>query len=618
MRRSHQPVAAAAILIVGVAICASGCYAQLAGGGGELDEDPRETLPRTPSVDVEVERVGLEGFAAPDGPTVIGYRLENRGPARRVILELAEWPPPEHVPWGFTVTANTAPLELELGPGESRSGQWILPQFAGYQSLQGGAGSELLVLARDAGGAIVGAATMPEINHSYWPVVVVAGDPDTGLAIQEAVHRADLGQGAYARRHQVALLLADLPDLWYEYGGAGSVILARPWSDLPAGARTALRRHVAYGGVLHILPEHCPDWRSAEPSAAATPGLLPSRYGAGRVFVEPGGSSAEPGGREAWLARTIPGQDHALPGWNAVNPPLTLSYVMPDAWLLVALILLIVALVGPVAHLVLVRLRKREWSWVAVPALSIALAGCTYAVASSVKGEESAVEVHHLIQSFGDAPEAAVSTAIRIQSAEAGLRSIRVRGDQPRASFMSYAPFGNDIDPRKVSVTEDSVEIRDIPMHRFSSHDLVLTAPGEPRRVLVETAGDDGVRIVNHTSGALTDLYLERAGGWVRLADRLEPGETLERGRLGPGVPEHELTADEPESIESFFLRGILGAAISRRHTAAPRDFALVAGCSAEGLIDVVMTPAPQVEEVRATCAWLVTPPDRQPAGGAP
>jgi len=616
MSTADRLAVAAAVQILGAVLALAGCNAPLAMGASEFDADPRKGVPSPAPIEIAIERIGLEGYISPDGPAVVDYRVENRGPARRVTLELVEWPPPEYVPYQLTIAANTAPLELDLGPAESRTGRWILRPFAGYEALHTQGESDLLVLARGRDGAVLGATTMPEVKHSYWPVVVIARDSETGLAIQDSVHRADLGQGPYASRHDVALLLGDPPDLWYEYSGAGSVILAVPWSELTPTSRLALRRHVAYGGTLHVLPEHCPDWRSADPAARAVPGLLPTRYGAGRVFVEPSDGAREPGDRETWLARTIPGQDRAGPGWNAINPPLTLAYVMPDAWLLVALILAIVAIVGPVAHLVLVRLRKREWSWVAIPALSLALAGCMYGVASSVKGEASALEVHHLLQTFGDAPDAAVSTAIRIQSAEAGLRSLSARGEQPRASFMSYEPFGDGLDPRKTEVTGDRVAIRDIPMHRFSSQDLGLTFAAAPRRLTVEPLGDDGVRVVNRTGAALTDLYLERPAGWVRLADRLEPGATLERPHLGPGVPEHLLLGDPPDSLEAVHLSGVLAAAVSRRTTAALYDFALVAGCSAEGLPDVSSSPAPQVTRVRATCAWLFTP-EEPPANGA-
>jgi len=620
MRAPKQPSATAPAMLVvcAIALAAAGCYTQLASGGSEHEEDPREQLSGEPPVKVVIERIGLEGYVSPDGPTVIAYRLENRGPARRVTLEMIEWPPPEHVPWGFTVAANTAPLEVELGLNETARGDWILPQFAGYQTLHGLGESDLLVLARDEDGALVGVATVPEVKHSYWPVVVIAADSEIGLAVQDAVHRADLGQGVYATRHEVALLLSDPPGLWYELAGAGTVILASPWAALPDDTRVALRRHVAFGGSLHVLPEHCPDWRAAEPVAGATPGLLPTRFGAGRVFVEPIGTIAQEGGRETWFARTIPGRDAIGPGWSSVSPPLTMAYVMPDTWLLVALIVLIVALIGPVAHLVLVRMRKREWSWVVIPALSVVLAGCMYGVASSVKGEDSALEVHHLVQSFGNAPDAAVTTAVRIQSAEAGLRSVRITGEQPRASFMSYAPFGSEVDPRKTGVDAERLKIRDIPMHRFSSHDLTVTVTGGRQDVEIELIGENGVRVVNRTGTELTDLYLERPGGWVELAERLGPGKILERRDLGPGTPEHELLGGDPTNLEAIELAGLLGAATSRRQTAAFDDFALVAGCGATGLPEVEMSPAPRVQEVRVSCAWLVTRTERIENGVSP
>lgn len=608
MRLSGQAAPTAATVLIGASIALAGCFTQYTGAGGEFEEDPRQGLPERPPVVVSVERVGLEGYVSPDTPTVVRYRVLSRGPARRVILELHEWPPPKDVPWSFTVAANTPPLELDLAAGEERAGPWILPQFASYNTMHAQGERAILLLVRDRGGALLGATEMPEVKHAYWPVAVIAGGTDAGLAIQEAVHRADLGQGPYPERREVALLLGEPPDLWYEYGAAGSVILARPWSELSPAVRSALRRHVAFGGTMHVLPEHCPDWRDADPTTGAAPGLQPTRYGAGKVFVEPATTDGDDDGRELWLARTLPGRDHAGTGWSAVNPPLGLVYVMPDAALLVALILLIVVLVGPVAHLVLVRLRRREWSWVAVPALSVALAGCMYAVASGVKGEESALEVHYLVHSFGDANDAAVSAAIRVQSAEAGVRSVRARGEQPRASNVSFGPFGSEPSPRDTRVTPSGVVVAEIPMHRFSSHDLGLTFATQRRDVLVTAIGDDGVRVVNRTGAPLTDLYLERPAGWIELAERLGPGQTIERRGLGLGTPEHELFGDAPQTSEALDLVGVLGAATARRSVGSIGDFALVAGCDASGLPEVETSPKPAVTKVRATCAWVVTP----------
>jgi hypothetical protein len=601
---AHQIPQAAALV---VALSLAACVGQLGTATSEFEDDPREDLPPEPPVVVEIDRLGLDGYLANDTPTVIEYRLRNSGPARKVRLELHEWPLPDHVPVAFTVAANVTPLELDLGADEERAGQWILPQFAAYP-MHGGSDHEVLLLVRAAGGEVIGATALPEVKTAYWPVAVIAADAELGLEVQEHVHRIDLGQPGYLGRREVALLLGTPPELWYEYGIAGAVILARPWADLDRKHRLALRRYVAFGGSLYVLPDACPDWRDVELTAGAVPGTTPFSHGAGEVFVEPQPVAGEAHQRDIWLARTLPHREPAGPSWDAVQPPLSLVYVMPDAALLVALILGIVVLVGPAAHLVLVRLRRRELAWLVVPGLSVVLAGCMYAVATGVKGEASALEVHYLIQSYGDAEDAAVTTAIRLQSARAGLRTIRAKGDQPRTSFVHFSVFGPDDEPRVTRVDARAAELIDIPMHRFSSKDFMVTFAGRRQPIEIELYGDKGIRVVNPGPGALTDLYLSRPGGWVRLADRLDAGKTLVERSLGNGTPHHEIGPGPPESPEALRLRSLLQAATARQGGGLSTDVVLVAGCETRDPPQVISTPAPLKTEITTTCAWQIEP----------
>ncbi|MFO8070976.1 MAG: hypothetical protein R6V85_03790 [Polyangia bacterium] len=590
-------------LIASCLLC--GCFVPAGGGESPFDEDPRELIEEPAPVAVEVERVGLEGFAGPDGPTVIEYRLINRKAAGSFALELLEWPPPAHTPIEMTVSANVAPLPIELGAGEELSGRWIVPSSLGFQWMDVGGSSELLLLARGEGGELLGATALPDIRRGNRTLAVIAADAETGLEIKQEIDRVEIGASGGVFDHDVALLLEETPDLWHEYTAARAVLLARPWADLSEAERRALRRYTALGGVLLAMPEHCPDWRDAEPLAAARPGMVATRYGAGRVHVEPLGAAGAASRRQEWLLRALPGAVEGSSIWRSSGPPLFSGYVMPDAVLLTGLIVLIVLIVGPVLHLVLSRLRRREWAWVAVPVSSVLLAGCMYAAACGVKGEKSVLEVHHLVWSFGDAREAAVHSSIRVLSSEAGLRSVEAKGDSPRPSDLPSWPFVRGGSPRAVRVEPERVAVEGLPMHRFSSNDLQLVFAGEPVSIRLLPLGENGVRIDNRSGAELTDLYLWRPGGWVELADRLGAGETLERRSLGRGVSAVSMLPEgSARDSDSGRLVSLLQAARPGRVALGREMTALVAGCDPPGLPRVSLRPEPLVERERATCVW--------------
>ena len=67
------------------------------------------------------------------------------------------------------------------------------------------------------------------------------------------------------------------------------------------------------------------------------------------------------------------------------------AVTLPDLGLLLALLLLYIALIGPLNYIVLRRLDRREWAWATMPALVLVFAGGAYALGQGLKGTDIVV-----------------------------------------------------------------------------------------------------------------------------------------------------------------------------------------------------------------------------------
>ncbi len=600
-----------------VALLLVGClgpYGLEGPGESEFDSDPRGLLPDSPPIVVKIERIGLEGHVSQEAPTVVEFQLDNRGSARQVHLELHEWPVPIYNSWASSLVGGATTLTLQLRANDQSKHRWILPRVGYAHHMDPGA--ELLRVVRAEDDEVLGVGTMPDFKNADRHVAVIASSEDVGLDVQQSINRADMSQGGFSGRYSVALILQSPPDIWYEWDSTAAVILARPWSGLTAPEQTALSRHVVYGDTLHILPQYCDDWRSIPIAADAVPGDLPRYTGAGKIFVAQATSEDPSVSRSVWFTRTLPNWNNHRPAWNAMQPRLTLTYTMPDAALMIGIIALIIVLIGPVAHLVLIRLKKREMAWVVLPLLSLVLAGCMYVVASSVKGEESALETHHLVQNYVGTDHAVVTTGIRLQSASAGVLDLQVEAEHPYVSsnYFPHQMLGRG--PGTITIKEQSFAATEIPMHRFSSQDFHFTAPATPVPIELAAPDPNSVTISNTSGAPYTNLYLKRPHGWVELADRLEAGATRSWKDLGPGVESHDLLEVEYDSVEAMNLSGLLGTASYRTDEFQTTFEAtlLVAGCKASGLPAPKISPAPAFEKSQTFCAWFLPPAVPEPA----
>ena len=87
---------------------------------------------------------------------------------------------------------------------------------------------------------------------------------------------------------------------------------------------------------------------------------------------------------------------------------------LPSSTLLAGVLLLYILLAGPVNYLILRRLRRRGWSWLTVPLLSLAFVALTYGMAFSGKGNDVVTNTISLVRSVPGMAVQPVTTYIGI------------------------------------------------------------------------------------------------------------------------------------------------------------------------------------------------------------
>ncbi len=600
-------------LIPSIVLAALACAPEPASLALPLDTNPLELVSITSRVEVTVTSLGLDGYISTyDTPVVLGYRVRNNGPAVTLFFELYEWSPdsmPMAWPGDIMERCGLSPLEVTVGDGLTLDSRWIIPtaqQGWSYNSTVDGAG--VFLLARDSGGVLVAATKIPEPRTGGKPIAVIASSAEDALVVQNEIQRAHV---ADAVGLDVIMLSGDPPETWYEYESARTVVLARPWSSLGTRARKAIVRWVTFGGRLVLLPPLCTDWRDSPFGEAFGEGVIQRRYGAGQVFVAveemAEGGVAIPGSRFRGILPHItdyPQEYHA-------QPSLKKNYVLPDIWLLAAFIGLVVILIGPVTHIVLSRLGRRELAWIAVPALSILLAVGMYWLASAVKGEHNALEVHHVMTMFDNSQEAFVSTGTRTLSAQKGVRELSVSALSPRPAmsnllFMNYRLTGKVPTPT-VFIERDAIVASGLHMQRWSNVDFSFISVGEQVPLEVKWVGDDSLVITNTGAHEIEDIHVNLLPDrWQVLEKPLAPGGRVRIDNLSRGSTAYDLFADLDDlglgySVEANELSGLIYGVSNNRADGV----AIVADCKVGGLPQIVMSPAPDNVETRTTCVWV-------------
>ncbi len=576
-KRNPIGVLLTVFLLAGIA--GAGCRARV--------DDKSEAAPRAPTdspITLEVISIGLAGRVPRFGETfAISYRISNNGPATRVNLELFS-PKSAALPYGgmpLTARQGIAPKALELAANKTTADRWYISPSGVYYAGDL-VGRDLFLLAVDpAGGAVRAVAKVPDFQTSGDPLVVLASNKAQGLRIENEIRLAAPDTGGSGV--DVMSVYQALPTAWFEYRIASRVLLARPVSSLSPIEREALFQWGIMGGHLWILEEQVTDWTAA---VAAT-----WNGGAGTAQVV--SSTAD-------RALTLPfsaGQE------QGAAPLLSGGCQLPEAHLVIIALLLIVIVVGPVLHFVCARIKKREWIWIAAPTFSAAAALGMFGLAQAVKGDESAMEVQHLLISGEGGGPTMLSTAIRIQSAVKERKHISVSARTPIPHHSEYSYY-NDAERNSplVTVRRWGLDLASFAMQKWSTRDFSFLSVGAPFDVRQTVGGAGEVTFENRGPSALERLYYLEGGVWHSLQGALGAAKT-KRFVYSAGDAFSDSGGALDDFPETSRLRALLYNIRSRFENIAPSI--LMATCTPAKLPETSVYPTPSVTRNGAHCVFL-------------
>jgi hypothetical protein len=556
-------------------------------GTGQKKQKPLD-LDKVSPVVVDVLSLGFDGYVH-DGPTVLRYRLTNTQPARKISLEIVEVPP-EDTPLfqEFMEINGVISRRIDLDPGEVHEGRWILPGFRTSYIPD----ARFYLVARDGSDRVVGKGRIPDPELQN-PIIILASSDEQARRIRDSVE-SEFKNTAYSNP-DVLMYFGRLPRIWYEWQMTRAVILARPWSGLGGPAQQSLARWASLGGRLIMVPDACPDW-------ADGPWKDVGPFGTGRIHVAP------EEGLDGWLYSNAlldwQPYPHGLDTWWQA-PPASQGYVMPSTLGLVLFILLIIVLVGPVTHLTLAAIKRREWAWVAVPGISVVLAVGMYGLASGIKGEGTVLEQHRVIRSVNDCPEAWISTMYRVMSPKKQNVSLSVGGVHPWAR-PPYGRYGqNAVD---TIIRPGSVRFARLMMQRWSVQDFRVFSFARSLPPALTVEGDD-VTITNPGNTPLTDLFFWNGAGWIAVKQSLKPGGKTTTSLTAESHSSHEIEPGWEMEVEKdhlgMWLDGMTTSWSSAGYNST--SYVLVARCDRPEAFDTSMTPVPDKVYETTTCVWEVS-----------
>ena len=481
--------------------------------------------------DVTIESIGLEGHVT-GRPAVVPVRVRVTNEAAQAqTLELTLRV--ARADGGVAGDEGSFAAEVTLGPGERRA--LDLP------ILVASALSYRLEVTARAAGAVVGAAQRTLGSEQFVANLLVALLCDDDAACREAQSRvsfAGTDEDRVAKRRALTFVVVrEPPAVWWQWGPAWTVVVARRLRDFDAGARGALEGFARHGGRVVLVEDRLADATFLAPYRQGEPGRL-QPIGEGRVARVP--SLGDAGLDALFTAGVVSGQgqgrwasapyDGSEAGWIARR--LARAPLFPGLGTLALALVAYVVVVGVVNFGVLRRLGRPEWAWLTVPALAVLFAAAFYIVATQHRPRAFHLDEIALRWMDDRSDVAAIQETLRLSSAGRAAVRLGVPGEAvltgPRAlpNVVQMAALGVQITATAWSVRFGPPLTVEVALAPWSFRDVAVRAT---RRAAGTVRFDDGV-LRNETGETFTQaLFIEP--GWVYTLGALPAGAAVDLSR---------------------------------------------------------------------------------------
>ncbi|MCC7119812.1 MAG: hypothetical protein IT310_14905 [Anaerolineales bacterium] len=201
---------------------------------------------------------------------------------------------------------------------------------------------------------------------------------------------------------------------------------------------------------------------------------------------------------------------------------------IPSTLIICGLLFFYIALIGPVNYFFLRIVKKREWAWVTIPAIVIAVSAVSYIFGYFYRGNTPTLNQLTVIQAWDGVQQAQSDTLIGLYSPQRAAYTLEAKDT---ALFFPFNYYRNNADWFSTQ-TSAGMEVSDIPVEIGGmkvigvsdtiaapeiTHDLTLVFE-DSKALLVGT-------ITNQSKFRLTNVMLVTPANWEAL-DELGPGET--------------------------------------------------------------------------------------------
>ena len=267
---------------------------------------------------------------------------------------------------------------LSLGPNEQRFVDIpVLPQFSGGASVE--------VEELDAQAHILSRDATPLETPLQVPLIgILCAHPDICQQVQSQIFFSGSAAAQDDKGKYLKFVTIENPPVesWI-YSPVGTLVVARPPSQLEAAQRDAVENFARQGGTLILLDDqaHDPGFLSTYRPVGGIPD--PAALGRGKVFFVPSLASNALGGLYSGT-----GLPRALTGWRANGPTndelgwlrrrLSFHFRFPTLTWLVVWLSIYILIAGVGNFILLRRLNRREWGWITLPAISLLFAAAMY------------------------------------------------------------------------------------------------------------------------------------------------------------------------------------------------------------------------------------------------
>jgi len=494
---------------------------------------------------VAIREVGIQGYFTNDGsPTRVRVEISNPGPATSLKLTLSVSDKDARLG-----RVDKYAFGVPLRAGEDRVLDLPIPLFA--------AQPVLTINATAPDGRVVTSLTRPlQRIGSNRLVLLLCAEDKTCNDVLGAIQGSGSDELKTRKTQQYTfLVLKDLPDEWWAYGPAHSIIVARPAASLSPPQRAALEGYCRQRGQLALIEplvgaglmdayrtgpdsesrvETGSGWlyrfRDAEALAAFLDRSL-SEFPTTDIAKFYGQYT-----RSTWIRSGFPGS------------PLATVFDFPTwGWLIFWLVLYIV-IVGGVNFYVLSKVKRRELAWITVPGIALLFALMLYVTSAAKRPDRVGLDEIATYRLDDLTPQAAATYQLRVSSPIRQDLTLTVPGDAlwsgtdqqltPAATFSVFdrraENFGTGWSIRVMPTMEFS-----IPLLQWSYQDLNLsglaTLPGSLRRLgngqLVNETGFSFRQAVFREDDRVYDLGAVGAG--AAFLPRNGAGEETQR-LVGP------------------------------------------------------------------------------------